>query len=55
MNHYNTGNDSQNCPRNLKSGVGGLIGLKRKAAQMGQIKAITEDPETGSLTLVVEV
>ncbi len=29
--------------------------LKRKAAQMGQIKAITEDPETGSLTLVVEV
>jgi hypothetical protein len=29
--------------------------LKRKAAQMGQIKEMTEDPESGSLTIVVEV
>jgi hypothetical protein len=29
--------------------------LKRKAAQMGQIKELTEDPESGSLTIVVEV
>jgi DNA anti-recombination protein RmuC len=29
--------------------------LKQKAAQMGQIKELTEDPETGSLTIVVEV
>jgi len=29
--------------------------LKQKAAQMGQIKEITEDPQTGSLTIVVEV
>ncbi|HJT76232.1 MAG TPA: hypothetical protein VJ739_03445 [Gemmataceae bacterium] len=29
--------------------------LKRKAAQMGEIKELTEDPETGSLTIVVEV
>jgi hypothetical protein len=29
--------------------------LKRKAAQMGQIKEITEDPQAGSLTIVVEV
>lgn len=29
--------------------------LKRKAASMGQIKEMTEDPETGSLTIVVEV
>jgi hypothetical protein len=29
--------------------------LKRKAAQMGQIKEMTEDPQTGSLTIVVEV
>jgi hypothetical protein len=29
--------------------------LKRKAAQIGQIKAITEDPQAGSLTIVVEV
>jgi hypothetical protein len=29
--------------------------LKRKAAQMGQIKELTEDPQTGSLTIVVEV
>jgi hypothetical protein len=29
--------------------------LKRKAAQLGQIKEMTEDPQTGSLTIVVEV
>ncbi|HEY7329737.1 MAG TPA: hypothetical protein VH592_19035 [Gemmataceae bacterium] len=29
--------------------------LKRKAAQMGQIKEMTEDPQAGSLTIVVEV
>jgi hypothetical protein len=29
--------------------------LKRKAASMGQIKELTEDPEAGSLTIVVEV
>ena len=29
--------------------------LKQKAAQMGQIKEMTEDPQTGSLTIVVEV
>ena len=29
--------------------------LKRKAAQLGQIKEITEDPQVGSLTIVVEV
>ena len=29
--------------------------LKRKAAQMGQIKEMTEDPNSGSLTIVVEV
>jgi hypothetical protein len=29
--------------------------LKRKAAQMGEIKEITEDPQAGSLTIVVEV
>lgn len=29
--------------------------LKIKAAQMGQIKEMTEDPQSGSLTIVVEV
>jgi hypothetical protein len=29
--------------------------LKRKAASMGQIKEITEDPQSGSMTIVVEV
>jgi hypothetical protein len=29
--------------------------LKRKAAQLGQIKEITEDPQAGSLTIVLEV
>jgi FtsH ternary system domain X5 len=29
--------------------------LKRKAAQLGQIKELTEDPEAGSLTIKVEV
>lgn len=29
--------------------------LKEKAAQLGQIKEMTEDPESGSLTIVVEV
>jgi len=29
--------------------------LKRKAASMGQIKEITEDEQTGNLTIVVEV
>lgn len=29
--------------------------LKRKAASLGQIKEITEDPQSGSLTIVVEV
>ena len=29
--------------------------LKRKAAQLGQIKEMAEDPESGSLTIVVEV
>ncbi|MCA9177176.1 MAG: hypothetical protein KDB14_21955 [Planctomycetales bacterium] len=29
--------------------------LKQKAAQLGQIKEMTEDAETGSLTIVVEV
>ena len=29
--------------------------LKRKAASMGSIKEMTEDPEAGSLTIVVEV
>jgi hypothetical protein len=29
--------------------------LKRKAAQIGQIKEMTEDPRSGSLTIVLEV
>jgi hypothetical protein len=29
--------------------------LKRKAAQLGQIKELTEDPQAGSLTIVLEV
>jgi hypothetical protein len=29
--------------------------LKQKASQMGSIKEMTEDPESGSLTIVVEV
>jgi FtsH ternary system domain X5 len=29
--------------------------LKRKAAQLGQIKEMTEDPEAGSLTIKIEV
>jgi hypothetical protein len=29
--------------------------LKRKAAQIGQIKQLTEDPQSGSLTIVLEV
>lgn len=29
--------------------------LKTRAAQLGQIKSISEDPEAGSLTIVVEV
>jgi hypothetical protein len=29
--------------------------LKRKAAQLGQIKEVTEDPQAGSLTIVLEV
>jgi DNA anti-recombination protein RmuC len=29
--------------------------LKQKAAQLGQIKELTEDPQTGSLTIVLEV
>jgi hypothetical protein len=29
--------------------------LKKKAARMGQIKEMSEDPQTGSLTIVVEV
>jgi len=29
--------------------------LKQKAAQLGQIKEMTEDPQTGSLTIVLEV
>jgi hypothetical protein len=29
--------------------------LKRKAASMGQIKEMSEDPQSGSLTIVVEV
>ena len=29
--------------------------LKVKAAQLGQIKEMTEDPQAGSLTIVVEV
>jgi FtsH ternary system domain X5 len=29
--------------------------LKQKAARMGQIKEMSEDPESGSLTIVVEV
>jgi hypothetical protein len=29
--------------------------LKQKAAQLGAIKEITEDPKNGSMTIVVEV
>jgi hypothetical protein len=29
--------------------------LKRRAAQLGQIKEMTEDPQTGSLTITLEV
>ena len=29
--------------------------LKQKAAQIGQIKELTEDPQSGSLTIVLEV
>lgn len=29
--------------------------LKQKAAQLGQIKEVTEDPQTGSMTIVLEV
>src|SRR5947209_917223 len=29
--------------------------LKRRAAQIGQIKEMTEDPRSGSLTIVLEV
>jgi hypothetical protein len=31
------------------------VAPKRKAAQMEQIKEITEDPQSGSLTIIVEV
>ena len=41
----------------LDQAVNRVIGaaLKQKAAQLGQIKEMTEDPQTGSLTIVVEV
>jgi hypothetical protein len=29
--------------------------LKEKAAQMGEVKEVTEDPKTGNMTIVVEV
>jgi hypothetical protein len=29
--------------------------LKRKASQLGEIKQMTEDPKSGSLTIVVTV
>jgi hypothetical protein len=29
--------------------------LKQKAAQIGQIKEVTEDPQSGSLTIKLEV
>ena len=29
--------------------------LKRRAAQLGTIKQLTEDPQSGSMTIVVEV
>ena len=29
--------------------------LKQKAAQLGQIKEMTEDPQSGSMTIVLEV
>ena len=35
--------------------IGRLFALKRKAAQLGAIKEMTEDPQTGSLTIKVEV
>jgi hypothetical protein len=43
--------------RELDQAVNRVTGeaLKQKAAQLGQIKEMTEDPQTGSLTIVVEV
>jgi hypothetical protein len=32
-----------------------IAALKRKAAQLGTIKELTEDPQTGSMTIVLEV
>lgn len=46
-----------NLKRELDQAVNRVIAeaLKQKAAQLGQIKQITEDPQSGSLTIVVEV
>jgi FtsH ternary system domain X5 len=47
--------------KDLRNELDGMVNrvtaeaLKRKAASMGQIKEMTEDPQTGSLTIVVEV
>jgi hypothetical protein len=43
--------------RELDDAVGRVTAeaLKQKAASMGQIKEMTEDPEAGSLTIVLEV
>ena len=45
----------------LQAEVNGVVNrvtaeaLKRKAARLGQIKELTEDPQSGSLTIVLEV
>ena len=47
--------------RNLQAELDGVVNrvtaaaLKQKAAQLGEIKSLTEDAETGSMTIVLEV
>lgn len=47
----------ENLRRELDQAVNRVTAeaLKQKAAQLGQIKEMTEDPESGSLTIVLEV
>lgn len=47
--------------RDLQGELDGVVNrvtaqaLKKKAAQIGEIKSLTEDPESGSMTIVLEV
>lgn len=47
----------ENLRRELDQAVNRVTAeaLKQKAAQLGQIKEMTEDPQSGSLTIVLEV